>query len=352
MSNKKSDSVNLQIQLLETLNRQLCSELGIVVDLDFPDDKTFNAYVGPKEGNKYQITICRGCFNQKRKIKSKTRRYEHLDAVHFEPVIDTGFIPYLKKDPCSKENYRDTINRLFGTFILLHIYFHEMGHILAGHVDNIQTIYKEFFRTHHGSYETQEYEMTADWYSTKLVFSLLCKIVIGDRLISDKKAFRETIRKITLLYWITMALEYQIVEDKQPEKKLIRKTADGEKDYSRLIHPHPAVRFTVNVESMREGIADLYEDYFKYGEDEAGNTATEIKLSLYTLFQSFLTITDVPIVEEAEKIDVTKYYIKLRDTSSKLRAKSDGLHHLCDLPDDYLEEVEIMKKLLSGEPLQ
>ena len=352
MSNKKSDSIDHQIQLLEKINKQLCSELGIVVDLYFPDDKTLNAYVEPKEGNKYQITICRGCFNQKRKIKSKTRRYEDKDVGHFEPVIDTGFIPCLKKDPCSKENYRDTINRLFGTFILLHIYFHEMGHILAGHVDKSDTIYKEFSKTHHGSYETQEYEMMADWYSTKHVFSLLCRIVIGNRLKTDNKEFRTTIRKITLLYWITMALEYQIVEDKQAEKKLIRKTAEGEKDYSRLIHPHPTVRFYVNIESMREGIADLYEDFFSFDENEAEDTANGIILRSYFYFLNFQTITDTPIVDEAEKIDVTKYYIKLRDTSSKLRAKSDGLHHLCDLPDDYLEEVEIMKKLLSGEPLQ
>ena len=355
MSDNSCGQYDSQILFLKRMTDFKCSRLGIKVDIEVDEEEKekLGAEVKHKHDNEYQVTVFSESFNLQDKIEAKTPRFDYNDAILFKPVIDKVLKDYLKKSPYSEENYRDTLNELFGSLILLHVYFHELNHIKSGHFNKVKELRDEIERTGHGSYETQEYEMIADWYSTKDLFCYLCGTVIGDRYSSDDEEFEKKIRIVTILYWITMAIECQIIKEEDTEKHLIRKTPDGEPDYSLLKHPHPSVRLYYNIDAMREGIADIYEIYFGYDDDKAEETANKIFEERREKLENFrVVLKDLPIIQESEDIKTSYYYILLRDTSSRLRAQSDGLLHLCDLPDEYFEGVEMINKLLSGEPLQ
>jgi len=354
MSDNSFGQYDSQILFLKRISDFKCLRLGIKVDIEVDEEEKekLGAEVKHKHDNEYQVTLFSESFNLQDKIEAKTPRFDYNDAILFKPVISGLFAP-LKDDPYSAENYRDTLNKLFGSLILLHVYLHELNHIKSGHFDKVKELRDEIERTGHGSYETQEYEMIADWYSTKDLFCYLCGIVIRDRYILDEEEFEKQIRIVTILYWITMAIECQIIKEEDTEKHLIRKTPDGEPDYSLLKHPHPSVRLYYNIDAMREGIADIYEIYFGYDDDNAEAKANEIFKEQRKKLDNFrVVLKDLPIIQESEDIKTSYYYILLRDTSSRLRAQSDGLHHLCDLPDEYFEGIEIINKLLNGEPLE
>ena len=329
MSENLNERYKKIIEFLHAVSFSYCNELGIQIDIEVPTDDQLNASVCHVKDNIYRIKIFPSCLNLDYKIQDITKRYTTDDLQFFWRVKHLGAFERFKDD-----TYREDLNNLFATIILLHIFFHECGHISAGHINVSGYMDEEYAPTRNGSYEIQEHEMVADWLSTNYVFRSIFRVIVP----YDNFDFKEIIavlKQLTVLYWLSLTIEFQIFDSNH------MKAMD---DFSTLTHPHPAVRLFYNIEAMHESIADILIEY-DLDNDQAETGANIIIKEMFIYIASFLSITNTPI--DIKKFDpqIIDCYIKLRDIPYKNGAEEKTYLHLCQLPDEYREGYEKYKVL-------
>ncbi len=301
-------------------------ELGIQIEINVPKEDKLNASVCRKGANLYCINIFPGCLNLDYKIEDITKRYTSDDLKFFSRIKELSVFERFEND-----TYREDLNNLFATIMLMHIFFHECGHIVAKHVDIFEGMYEEYDSARLGSYETQEHEMVADWLSTKYVYrAMFYAIVKGDDL--DPEEISRILKQITIFWWLSLTIEFEIF-DLNYMKQL--------DDFSTLTHPHPAVRLYYNLEAMKEGMVDILNTY---GLDDvrAEKGVQYVIEESFIFITSFLSITDAPINIKKDDFRVIECYIKLRDIPYE-NGVADNFLHLIPLPDEYRAECEKYK---------
>ncbi|HOH87797.1 hypothetical protein [Ruminococcus sp.] len=232
------------------------------------------------------------------------------------------------------DTYREELNNLFSSIILLHIFFHECGHIIAGHVDKSQSLLYEYDASRKGSFAVQEHEMVADWWSTKQLFNLMFHAVNLFNEDNDEKL--RILKKITILYWLSLTLEFQIFDNKHPNHP---------SDLSSLTHPIPTVRLYYTIEATREGISDvLLQSGLSL--ENADKGADIIVNAVLDTINSFLGIMNVPIDFKKFDRDVVECYMKLRDIPYEIPRDAQYLH-LAPLPDGYRESIEECYRIIN-----
>ena len=229
------------------------------------------------------------------------------------------------------DTYREDLNNLFSTIILLHIFYHECGHIYANHVDVSGNIHVEYDSTRIGSYEIQEREMVADWLSTNNVIHWIFGTIVSDDNFNPKEIL-SIFKHIIIFYWLSLTIEFQIFDSNHMDIEKID-------DLSKLTHPLPAVRLFYSIEAMRESMANILT---AYGLDD---NQSEIKINsiikdAYMWIESFLNITNAPINIKKNKSKITDHYIKLRDIPYEKGAKENTYYHLIPLPNEYRKAYE------------
>lgn len=312
------------VEFLYTVSSSYFDKLGIEIVIEVPKDDKLNASVCRTKDNIYRIKIFPGCLNLDYKIQDITGRYTAEDLQFFGRVKHLSVFERFEDD-----TYREELNNLFATMILLHIFWHECGHILAKHVDGFVDMYEEYDSTRTGSYEMQEREMVADWLSTKCVFESMFYAIVRDDYYENKEILA-ILKQMSVLYWLSLTIEFQIF-DSNHVKKI--------NDYSTLTHPHPAVRLYYNKEAMRESLADILIGY-GLNEESAEEGANLIIKQAYIYIQSFLGITNTPIDIRQNDPQIIDCYIKLRDIPYKNDAKKNAYVHLCLLSDEYRKKCE------------
>lgn len=324
MSENLNEKYKKIIEFLHAMSFSYCNELGIQIEIEVPKDDILNASVYHVKDNIYSIKIFPGCLNLDYKIQDITKRYTADDLQFFWRVKHLGAFERFEND-----TYREDLNNLFATIILLHIFYHECGHIFAKHVNASGDMYEEYDSTRIGSYEIQEHEMVADWLSTKYIFrSMFHAIIRYDNF--DPEEILAILKQITVLYWISLTIEFQIFDSNHMEKI---------DDFSTLTHPHPAVRLYYNKEAMRESIVDILNAY-GLDDNQAEAGANLIIKEIYILIKSFLGITNTPIDIKENDFQIIDCYIKLRDIPYKNGSEENTYLHLSPLSDEYQEEWE------------
>lgn len=227
------------------------------------------------------------------------------------------------------DTYQEDISNLFATIILLHIFFHECGHIYAKHVNVSGNMYVEYDSTRIGSYEMQEHEMVADWLSTNnIIQGMFYSIVQYDNF--EPEEILDILKHILILYWLSLTIEFQIFDSNH---------MDRIDDYSKLTHPHPAVRLYYNIEAMRESIANILNAY-GLDDDQSEVGVNIIIKKLYIWIESFLGITNAPTYFMKNDFQIIDCYIKLRDIPYKNGDKENTCYHLLPLSDEYRKDCE------------
>ena len=324
MSENLNERYKKIIGFLHAMSLPYCNELGIQIDIEVPKNDELNAGICHVKDNVYLIKIYPSCLCLDYKIQDITRRYTSDDLQFFGRAKNLGVFERFEDD-----TYREDLNNLFATIILLHIFYHECGHITAKHVDVSGGMYEEYDATRIGSYELQEHEMVADWLSTKDVFcSMFYAIVQNDNY--DSKEILAILKQLAVLYWLSLTIEFQIFDSNH---------MDEIDDFSTLTHPHPVVRLYYNKEAMREAMADILITY-GLDDDQAETGVNLIIKEIYILIQSFLGITNTSIVIKENDFKIIDYYITLRDFPYKNDTKENTYLHLMPLSDEYRKICE------------
>lgn len=326
MSENLNERYKKIIDFLYNVSASYCDELGIQIEIEIPRDDMLNASVRYVKDNIYHINIYPSCLNLDYLIQNITKRYTADDLQYFWRFKNLSVFERFEDD-----TYREDLNNLFATIILLHIFYHECGHIYANHVDAFGNIYAEYDSKRIGSYEIQEHEMVADWLSTNNVIQwMFCSIVSHDNY--DLEEILSILKHIIIFYWLSLTIEFQIFDSNHMDMK-------GIDDLSKLTHPLPAVRLFYSIEAMRESIADILKEYgLDDNQSEVGvNTIIE---EIYIWIESFLGITDVPIDIKKRDFQIIDCYIKLRDIPYKSGTEKNIYYHLMPLPDEYRKDCE------------
>lgn len=323
MSENVNERYKTIIEFLNKLSLGYCDELGIQISINVPNEDKLNASVCRIKENLYCINIFPGCLNLDYKIEMITERYTSDDLNFFWRVKELGIFERFEND-----SYREDLNNLFATVILLHIFFHECGHIQAKHVDISEGMYEEYDATRSGGYETQEHEMVADWLSTKYVYHLMFHAVVqGEKL--DSKEILAILKQITVLWWLSLTIEFQIFDSNHMKKV---------ENFEVLTHPHPAVRLYYNLDAMKESMIDILNTY-GLDDEQAEEGVNYIIKELYIYINLFLQITNAPINIMKNDFQIMDCYIKLRDVPYK-EGVGDSFMHLIPLPDEYRDSYE------------
>lgn len=326
MSDNLNERYKIIIEFLHNLSCVYFNEVGIQIDINVLKEDKLNASVYRLKENSYCINIFSGCLNLDFKIEKITERYTEEDLQFFWRVKELRIFERFEMD-----SYREDLNNLFATVILLHIFFHECGHIEAKHVDTSEGMYEEYDSTRVGSYETQEHEMVADWLGTKIVYNAMFHAVVQDKDM-DSDELIAVLRQITVLWWLSLTIEFQIF-DSNHTKKI--------DDFSTLTHPHPAVRLYYNLDAMKESMLDIL-NLYGLSDEQAEEEANNIIKEAYPYIESFLHITNAPINIKKNDFRIMDCYIKLRDVPYQDDVK-DTFIHLERLPDEYREIYEKYK---------
>lgn len=330
MCNNLNDNHKRILDLLYAMSEPICKEKNIRLGISFPAEGKLNACVYYDHScSSYQIQIFSDCLHLFYPIETMTDRFTKDDLLFFDKVKKLMIFEHSCND-----TYREELNNLFSSIILLHIFFHECGHIIAGHVDKSQSLLYEYDASRKGSFAVQEHEMVADWWSTKQLFNLMFHAVNLFNEDNDEKL--RILKKITILYWLSLTLEFQIFDNKHPNHP---------SDLSSLTHPIPAVRLYYTIEATREGISDvLLQSGLSL--ENADKGADIIVNAVLDTINSFLGIMNVPIDFKKFDRDVVECYMKLRDIPYEIPRDAQYLH-LAPLPDGYRESIEECYRIIN-----
>lgn len=282
-----------------------------------------NACVRKLGESEYSIEIYSGCLNLYHQIEEITSRYNEDDLQSFFRFKHLGIFELYPED-----TYREELNNLFATLILLHIFWHEVGHISAGYVDR-KCEYIEFDSSKLGNYSKQEQEMVADWLATKQLFLAIYFTAIHET-VKDNEELIIALKQLITLYWITLTIEFQIFD-------LVNRGKVS--DWSKLTHPHPSVRLLYNLEAMAEAIVDIFNS-LGFEDETSDKFMLVILQELYIWIQSYMGITDCPIDVEKNRKEAYECYMILRRLPYSKEYKRNNLFHLDELDDKTEEEIK------------
>lgn len=311
------------IEFLEYISDDYCEETGIKIGINILNEDKLNAGVTPIGKREYRIDIFSGCLNLDYQIENITRRYNADDLQTFFRFKNLGIFEKHEED-----TYREELNNLFATVILLQIFWHEVGHIEAGYVDRKRD-YVEFDSDEKGCYSKQEQEMVADWLSTRQVFKLIYLVAIHGK-VSDNDELIIALKQLIMLYWVSLTIEFQIFDSKHTEQI---------DDFSSLTHPYPAVRLLYNIEAMSEAVMDIL-IFYGLNEDEAEKGMNIIINDIYIIIRSFLLITDTPIDIKKDEKRILECYKTLREIPYTEDYEKNEFIHLEPLSESYLETID------------
>ena len=317
MDNYKKKTINF----LEIKSSDFCKQNNIKLEIIIDSIDEFNATVEKIGSREYKIKIYSGCLHIDHCIEKMTRRYNEDDLQTFFRFKDLSVFERYEN------TYREELNNLFSMIILLHIFWHEVGHICAGHVDVLHE-YIEFDSSAIGGYFKQEQEMVADWLSTKSVFKQIYFDTIHGK-VKDSNELIIALKQLVVLYWISLTIEFQIAD--------LKSTSDVS-DFSELKHPYPAVRLLYSIEAMGEAIMDIFNNY-GLDDNDAEKAMELIVNDIYIIIDSFLQITDCPIDIKKGESRVIECYKILRELPYSDEYETNDFLHLLQLDDSYLEQI-------------
>lgn len=328
--NNKYKSV---LDFLYYASSSLCREYNIEITIDILPPLELNAYVYQDsiEENKYHIKLYAGCLCLAYPIGQIIARFEEDDLPFFSYVKDFNIFETDERD-----SYIETFINMFSSVILLHIFFHECGHIIAGHVKRDRQRF-EFDNDREGSYEQQETEIVADWISTKYtLISFLNAINNEGSKIPDEEV-TVYIKQLILLFWLSLSIEFQLFDDKQ-----INKTIEN----SKRTHPLPSVRLFNCTEATAESV---YDYLFMRGLDKSAATKVTDNLiaSMSMMFLIFQSNMETPLFDELFSIKTIDYYILLREIPLSYDVERK-YWHLSQLSSQYREKAEQYISMLNS----
>ena len=310
------------VTFLKYISEHFCKDNNITLRINIPSKLILNASVRKIRDKEYYINIYPGCLNLYHSIECITDNYNEDDLKTFFRFEQLGIFERHEKD-----TYRDKLNNLFATVILLHIFWHEIGHIYAGHVDSMRE-YFEFTSSKKGCYSKQEQEMVADWISTKQVFKLIYGFAIESK-VKNLDELITALKQLVELYWITLTIEFQIFDSIHIGKV---------EDFSTLNHPHPSVRLLYSIEAILEALMDIFNSFGL--DDAAEEIAVKLVNDIYCIILSFLQITDSPIFDVAiDDKRTIECYITLRELPYSDEYEKNVFLHLDRLSDSYKENI-------------
>lgn len=319
MCNNLNNKYRKTIDFLEKQSAQFLGDSKINIEIEVLSDIRLNAMVQSINDDTYRISFFSGCLNLDYAIEKITQKYTDDDLLFFKKFEKVRAFDSLEND-----TYREELNNLFGSMILLHIFYHECGHIAANHLEKQNKEFLEYDSTLKGNYEHQEREMVADWLATKYLFSSIYQLVIEDDQPSPKKII-SILKHTANLYWLSLSIEFQIFDSNHGREKA---------DFSKLTHPHPTVRLYYSIEAMQESMMDILNSY-GLEDSESEPLSKEIIEEFYHMIRAFIDITELPIDIEKNNSQVIETYIKLRDIPYDESTKKNNYLHLMELADEY-----------------
>lgn len=329
--NNELTQYNDIVEFLYFISSGICKQYDFQITIESSNKGGFNAGVSKLKEKQYIVIIYSDCFNLNNIIEKITCRYTKDDLNFFWRLKNLNIFENQEED-----NYRDELNNLISTIILLHVFFHECGYIIAGHVEGLVQEYIEYDSLKSGNFIIQEHEIVADWLSTKYLYQLMYYTVVkGEKLKLDE--LLSVFTQITVLCWLSLTIEFQIFDS-------IHNVSV--KDCINSTHPHPAVRLYSNLDAMRESMADILLVQYDVTAEEAEDYMNQIINEFYIIITSFLQITDTPIDVEKNKAEVIDYYIRLRETPYNNGKMNDKYFHLAELSKEYKDACEKYKKYL------
>lgn len=326
MDNLNEKYANI-IEFLRCISDDYCENKGIKICICIPSEDKLNAGVKRIGDGEYSIEIYPACLNLDYQIATITEKYNADDLQTFFRFKELGIFEKHEDD-----NYREDLNNLFATVILLQIFWHEVGHVEAGYVDRKRD-YVEFESDEKGCYSKQEQEMVADWISTKQVFKLIYSVAIHGK-VSDINELIKAIQQLIMLYWVSLTIEFQIFDSKHTEQM---------DDFSSLTHPYPAVRLLYSIEAMSEAVVDIL-NFYGLDDDEGEKCMYAIVDDIYILIQSFMLITNSPIDIKKNEKRVLECYKTLREIPYTDDYEKNEFLHLEPLSASCLEIIDKVLK--------
>lgn len=319
LNGKYNDIINF----LNDIVREYCVNKRIQININIPAEDKLNAEVYKIGDRKYNIDIYSACLNLYYQIEEMTKRYTADDLQTFFRFKKLEIL-----EKFEEYSYRDELNNLFGSIILLQIFWHEVGHIDAGYIDR-KGNYAEFDSEEKGCYAKQEQEMVADWFSTVKVFEWIYYVTIDGK-VSDNDELIIALKQLIELYWISLTIEFQIFDSKH--------TVQIE-DFSLLTHPYPAVRLLYSLDAMCEAVVNIFNLYGM--NDEVAEKCMHVVMdSIFIYIQSFMQITKSPIDIKKEEKRVIECYKKLREIPYTNDYDKNEFHHLQQLSHSDLEAID------------
>lgn len=302
-------------ELLNKLANGIAMPNNIKIEVEIASDDKLNASVQMLKSGHFKILIYSGCINADYRIQKITERYTEDDWLYFEKF---NFLNIF--EPNSNDTYREKLNHLFGSVMILHILFHECAHICANHVGVSSTNHIEYAKdSKKVGYKYQEREMVADWLATKYLFDLIYQSFI---IINDIKSpeHMKTFGQLIILYRLSLSIEFELFD--------LNHTCQIN-DYSKLSHPIPAVRLYYSMEAMFEALIDILNNY-GLNDEEAVKVGAEVIKGLSFIMLSFIKITDINIDDKSSKNEIYDYYKKLRNVPYEHKHKDEEIYfHLC-----------------------
>lgn len=334
------DNLNVKynniIKFLSYISDDYCENNRIKICISIPSEDKLNASIKRIGDGEYSIEIYPACLNLDYQIETITKRYNADDLKTFFRFKELGIFEKHEDD-----TYREDLNNLFATVILLQIFWHEVGHIEAGYVDRKRD-YVEFDSDEKGCYSKQEQEMVADWLSTKQVFKLIYSVAIHGK-VTDIDERIKAIKQLIMLYWVSLTIEFQIFDSKHTEQI---------DDFSSLTHPCPAVRLLYSIEAMSEAVVDIL-NFYGLDDDTAEKCMHVIVDDIYMLIQSFMLITNSPIDIKKDEKRVLECYKTLREIPYTNDYEKNEFLHLEPLSSSCLEIIdEFLRSDISAKTVQ
>ena len=301
----------------------LCAEYNVEIEIDIIPNLELNARVYQDRINtrKYHIEIFSGCLGLEYSIGQIITRFEDDDLPFFSYVKDFSIF-----DKNEDDAYIDTFVNMFSSVMLLHILFHECGHVIAGHLMK-ETHRFEFDKEKKGSYEQQEKEIVADWISTKYTLLSFLNAIYSMNIPDEEVSVY--IKQVMLLFWVSLSIEFQIFDNKH-----INETVKN----SERTHPHPSVRLFNCIEATNEAVYDFL---IMHGLEKsvAARTTDNLILCMSTPLLVFQSLMETPIFKELFSINTIDYYIILREIPI-LHDIERKYWHLPQLSSHYRERAE------------
>lgn len=311
------------ISFLKKISSEYCKCKNIDLHINIPNDFKFNAGVEKIGTHEYRIDIYPLCFNLDISIESIIERYNDDDLKFFFRFKNLTL--FGKRENAT---YREQLNELFTTVIVLHIFWHEIGHIEAKYLE-AESTYREYDSNEIGCYKKQEQEMVADWLSTKTVFKFIYESFIYEKVDGNEELIK-ALQQLIVLFWISLTIEFQLFEKKHSGKEI---------EYALLSHPAPEVRLLYCLEAMSEAIVDVFNQY-GLDDDIAEECMHAVVNDIYILIESFMSITNSPIDIKKNGKKVTECYKLLRELPYlDIYEKNDYLH-LLKPNEQYLDMID------------